>query len=95
MRLSENDGLTFVAEKNFQLLYLDEVSCGGNSGFCAAPNQCTCAKNYAQNSDDGGCHSMRTAGLKGAACSLVVIITAITICGTIQSQREKAGKIQT
>jgi len=73
----------------------DDVSCGENAGFCSGPNQCTCAKNYAQNSEDGGCHSMRVAGLKGAACALVVIITSITICGTIQSQREKAGKIQT
>ncbi|CAG5104063.1 Oidioi.mRNA.OKI2018_I69.chr1.g1075.t1.cds [Oikopleura dioica] len=66
----------------------NDVSCGEGVGHCYKPNECVCAKNYAQ-SDDGGCHSMRTAGLKGAFASLLIIITAITICGTIQHQRMK------
>merc|ERR1711953_117992 len=67
----------------------NDVSCDESSGHCYAPNQCVCAKNYAQNFNDGGCHSMRAAGLKGAFCALLVILTSITICGTIQHQRMK------
>jgi len=37
---------------------------------------------------------MRTAGLKGAFSALVIIITAITICGTIQHQRMKGRTVE-
>merc|ERR1712227_861603 len=74
-KVAKPDGLGATARHPFVMMSLGE-----NAGFCSGPNQCTCAKNYAQNSEDGGCHSMRVAGLKGAACALVVIITSITIC---------------
>jgi len=72
----------------------NDVSCSEDAGYCYGPNQCVCAKNYAQNENDGGCHSMRAAGLKGAFSALVIIITAITICGTIQHQRMKGRTVE-
>jgi len=72
----------------------DDVSCSESAGKCYDHNKCACFKNYAQNTDDMGCHSMRTAGLKGALCALVVVFSAIGICGGIQQSREKSGKIK-
>lgn len=72
----------------------DDVSCSESGGVCYDHNKCACLKNYAQNKDDGGCHSMRVAGLKGSVCALAVISVAISICGGIQQSREKSGKIK-
>lgn len=63
------------------------ADCG--SGVCTGGTpQCSCFTNYA-NGDDGGCYSMRLAGLKGAMIALVVISSAITTCHIIQTKVTK------
>jgi len=70
-----------------------DISCSEAAGYCYDKNQCVCNKNYA-NDDEGGCYSMRSAGLKGSAAALCVIFAAITFCGLMQNHLMKGKKIE-
>merc|ERR1711953_254236 len=63
------------------------VDCGAE-GECVNPDQCVCGYLYA-NSEDGGCYSLRSDGIRGFFIALFVLIVAITFCGCTQHQMSK------
>jgi hypothetical protein len=68
----------------------EDVPCGPE-GKCIRPNECVCDGLYYFDPESKGCYSLRTSGLKGAAISVVVIVTAISLCGGIQHKLAKSS----
>jgi len=67
-----------------------DIDCGAD-GVCVKPDKCVCGYLYA-NGEDGGCYSLRGDGIKGAFCALAVVISAISICGGLQTYLTKKQK---